>query len=304
MPGHYGQKPALSNKTLAELDVELEERFGKLYGDEDGKKYHQVAKDNGLFDLYLIEEASTEQKSPGRAAADEFQKLRFKPGPNRRTLREHLEKQGLVFDATPRKSGLYEQPTTHKLVYNTQGDGGWDALPINAPITTQRWEGPYEDANTGRLVMYDPASNQTREIPENLQSLNKRPDITKDDVQPLTTITLEDETVVEYYDVGGKIVEYRSKKDDSTQVVDPSKNAVTVDGGVFYNVGPNRYDFVPDKTKPFTPSQSIDVPDLNGTMLQTSPNQWQFVRNTYEPGVKVDPRTGIRFVQDPNGTWR
>ena len=66
MPGHYGQKPALSNKTLAELDVELEERFGKLYGDEDGKKYHQVAKDNGLFDLYLIEEASTEQKSPGR----------------------------------------------------------------------------------------------------------------------------------------------------------------------------------------------------------------------------------------------
>jgi len=168
MPGHYGQKPALSDQTLAQLGVELEDRFGKQYGDEDGKKYHQVEKDNGLFDLYLIGEASTDQRYPGKAAADAYLELRMRPGPNRKNLKKYHEDQGMVFDTTATGASRQARPTTHKLVFNTQGDGGWDVFPIDAPITTQRWEGPYEDANTGRLVMYVPASNQSRVTPENL----------------------------------------------------------------------------------------------------------------------------------------
>ena len=94
MPGHYGQKPALSDQTLAQLGVELEDRFGKQYGDEDGKKYHQVEKDNGLFDLYLIGEASTDQRYPGKAAADAYLELRMRPGPNRKNLKKYHEDQG------------------------------------------------------------------------------------------------------------------------------------------------------------------------------------------------------------------
>ena len=216
-------------------------------------------------------------------------------------LREHYEAKGMVFDKTVTGVSRQARPTTHA-VY-------WNERTQNYQIRSLTAEDPedwdlFQDGD-GNLVFYDKNSAKTQTLPPNLKSLNSRPDVTKADIKLLKTVELGDETRIEFYQVGNKIEQYKVDPRKAAPAVDPSQNQVNVPGyGTFFNVGPNQFDFIPLKDDPFVPNNAINVPELNGTMIQTSPNQWQFVRDSYEPGVKIDQRTGVRFVQDANGTWR
>ena len=216
-------------------------------------------------------------------------------------LREHYEAKGMVFDKTDTGVSRQARPTTHA-VY-------WNERTQNYQIRSLTAEDPedwdlFQDGD-GNLVFYDKNSAKTQTLPPNLKSLNSRPDVTKADIKLLKTVELGDQTRIEFYQVGNKIEQYKVDPRKAAPAVDPSQNQVNVPGyGTFFNVGPNQFDFIPLKDDPFVPNNAINVPELNGTMIQTSPNQWQFVRDSYEPGVKIDQRTGVRFVQDANGTWR
>ena len=70
---------------------------------------------------------------------------------------------------------------------------------------------------------------------------------------------------------------------------DPGEKIELGDGkGDFFYLGDGKYEHVPDVKDPFEftgGSDLIDLPDQNGSLVKTSENQYQFVRDTYEPGV-------------------
>ena len=43
------------------------------------------------------------------------------------------------------------------------------------------------------------------------------------------------------------------------------------------------------------------MPVPGGHLIQTSANQWQFVRQTYQADIWEDPVTGSRFQKDTSG---
>ena len=167
----------------------------------------------------------------------------------------------------------------------------------NADTTSKRYSSPYTDPQDGQLKVYNVNNPVETIILSTGEVKDTRP--SGDRITPIGSTSLGDGSIINFYDVDGKIEKYRSE-----ERVDPAQDQVQVEGGVFYKTAPNKYDFIADPGEPFIPSKAMPVPSLNGTMIQTSPNQWQFVRDTYEPGVKIDQTTGIRFVQDTSGTWR
>jgi hypothetical protein len=74
-------------------------------------------------------------------------------------------------------------------------------------------------------------------------------------------------------------------------------------GGTLIPTGGGRYAYEPPPEAPFTTSPDDVVQVAGGQLVKTSKNQYQFVRDTYDPGVKTDPGTGRQFVQSASGTW-
>jgi len=227
---------------------------------------------------------------------------------NKAKLQEFYEAQGMVFEDVAGSGEGYLKgqfkmaKATHAISFD-QRTQNYQIRPLEGAEPEEDWE-MYQHTD-GSFVLYDKNSAKTQKIPPDLKPLNYRPDVTKADIKLLKTVELGDETRVEFYQVGNKIEQYKVDTRKAAPAIDPSQNQVNVPGyGTFFNVGPNQFDFIPLKDDPFVPNNAINVPDLNGTMIQTSPNQWQFVRDSYEPGVKIDPRTGVKFTQDANGTWR
>ena len=192
-------------------------------------------------------------------------------------------------------------PKTHRAVWNATKQT-YEALPVNGLTTDVQWSRPYENSK-GQLQVMDMNNPENIMVLDDSISLSRTPpDFSQDDTDPVTSLQLADGSTVQYFMVGGKLVQYRSTEKAADDPVDPGTDQIDVKGGTFYKTAPNKYDFVRDPDVPFVPSQERQVP--GGMMIQTSPNQWQFVRDTYEPGVKIDRTTGIRFTQDPTGTWR
>ena len=77
------------------------------------------------------------------------------------------------------------------------------------------------------------------------------------------------------------------------------------DAGRLIPLGGGKYSHEAPAADPFvtSPSDVIPLPDQNGSLIKTSENQYQFVRDTYDPGVKVDDQTGRQFVQSASGNW-
>ena len=76
-------------------------------------------------------------------------------------------------------------------------------------------------------------------------------------------------------------------------------------GGRLIPLGDGRYTYEAPPDAVFTtgPDDVVSLPKQGGSLIKTSKNQYQFVRDTYEPGVKIDPQTGRQFVQSASGTW-
>ena len=76
------------------------------------------------------------------------------------------------------------------------------------------------------------------------------------------------------------------------------------EGGRLIPRGNGTYDYVADPAEPFTtsPSDVIALPNQNGSLIKTSANQYQFVRDTFDPGRKVD-ETGREYLQQIDGSW-
>jgi len=76
-------------------------------------------------------------------------------------------------------------------------------------------------------------------------------------------------------------------------------------GGRLIPLGDGRYTYEAPPDAPFTtgPDDVVPLPKQGGSLIKTSKNQYQFVRDTYEPGVKIDPQTGRQFVQSASGNW-
>ena len=78
-------------------------------------------------------------------------------------------------------------------------------------------------------------------------------------------------------------------------------------GDLIY-LGDGRYEHVPDIDAPFTHKEGdvIKLPDQKGSLIKTSKNQYQFVRDSFTPGVKeYTDEQGITrlFTQSASGTW-
>jgi hypothetical protein len=77
-------------------------------------------------------------------------------------------------------------------------------------------------------------------------------------------------------------------------------------GGRLIPLGDGRYTYEPPEDEPFQTSAAdvIPLPKQGGSLIKTSENQYQFVRDTYEPGVVEDPLApGRKFTQSASGTW-
>jgi len=94
----------------------------------------------------------------------------------------------------------------------------------------------------------------------------------------------------------------------AANVTPTEKDIITFDkedgGGRLIPLGGGKYTYEPPEDEPFTtsPSDVVPLPNQNGSLIKTSANQYQFVRDTFDPGRKVD-ETGREYLQQIDGSW-
>ena len=123
-------------------------------------------------------------------------------------------------------------------------------------------------------------------------------------VEPAGSVTNADKSVTKFYtvtDMKGNT----SMKSVTTPAALTKDDVVPIDGGRLIPRGNGTYDYEADPKTPFVTSilDIVPLPDQGGSLIKTSENQYQFVRDTYEPGVVKDPVTGRYFSQSALGTW-
>jgi len=182
-------------------------------------------------------------------------------------------------------TGNKNDPFNIRLLGNTQG--GTNVLST-----------PFHDTD-GSLWVYDKRNGEKHrltEAPEEGKPTGK-------DIEFLKTEALGDNGsggFIDFYIVDGKIKSYTRSAAET--VIQEGKDKFEVEGGTFYQIAPGRYDFVADPAEKFVPGNTVDVPGV-GKMVQTSPNQYQVIEDTVEPGVVRDPVSGRRFIQRTDGNW-
>jgi hypothetical protein len=106
---------------------------------------------------------------------------------------------------------------------------------------------------------------------------------------------------------GTTSIKYVTTETPDTQ--DIGSNIALGDGkGDLVYLGDGRYEHVPDIEAPFEHKAGdvIPLPSQNGSLIKTSKNQYQFVRESFTPGVmEYTDEQGItrQFTQSASGTW-
>jgi len=94
----------------------------------------------------------------------------------------------------------------------------------------------------------------------------------------------------------------------AANVTPTEKDIITFDkddgGGRLIPLGGGKYTYEPPEDEPFTTKASdvVPLPAQGGSLIKTSANQYQFVRDTFDPGRKVD-ETGREYLQQIDGSW-
>jgi hypothetical protein len=184
---------------------------------------------------------------------------------------------------------------------NRAGYVSWQAKGAGTPAD-ETWT-VYE-ADDGSIFMYD------KEVgPSSRVSIAQASTITPTgpNVEQIGTgIKNPDGSVTKFYSV--KDSEGRTSMQTVKEWDTITKDSVIPleTGGRLIPTGGGRYTYEPPPEAPFTTSPDDVVKVAGGQLVKTSKNQYQFVRDTYDPGVKEhkDSQGNVRqFTQSASGTW-
>ena len=185
----------------------------------------------------------------------------------------------------------------------------WQLKGTDRPAD-QSWT-VYEAAD-GSVFMYDKEVGPTSRVP--LVSAStvtpKGPGVetVKDDKGDPATITNADGSVTTFYtvtDASGR-TSMQKVTIPGTRAAPKESDIVTFgdDGGRLIPLGDGKYTYEAPPDAPFTtgPEDVVQLPNQGGSLIKTSKNQYQFVRDTYTPGRKVDD-SGREYLQQIDGSW-
>ena len=188
----------------------------------------------------------------------------------------------------------------------------WQVLGAEGPAD-QTWT--IYEADDGGLYMYDkevgPSSMETLIEPATVTPTGPGVTEIKNEDGSSTSITNADGSVTKFYsvtDASGRTSMQKVTEPAEREAPKESDIVTFTDaqgGGRLIPLGDGRYTYEPPEDEPFKTSAKdvIPLPKQNGSLIKTSENQYQFVRDTYDPGVKTDPGTGRQFVQSASGNW-
>ena len=101
------------------------------------------------------------------------------------------------------------KPKTHRAVWNATRQT-YEALPVNGLTTDVQWSRVYENSK-GQLQVMDMNNPENIMVLDDSLPLSRTPpDFSQDDTDPVTSLQLADGSTVQYFMVGGKLVQYRS----------------------------------------------------------------------------------------------
>jgi hypothetical protein len=191
-------------------------------------------------------------------------------------------------------------PPTHEVYYSgRKEDPYWIQEVDTGDPDTVSYSAPYTE-NDGSLWVYE-KGNPNKKI-----QLSEAPTAgdppTEEDIKLIKKETLDDGSIVTFYNVGGTIKSYKSS--GAKDVIQEDKDVIDVAGGKLHRTSAGQYTFVKDVDSEFTPGDAVNV--AGGQLIQTSKNQYQFVRATHVPGVMehTDTQGNVRqFSQSASGTW-
>ena len=183
-------------------------------------------------------------------------------------------------------------------IVSSKGELSWQTK-ASKRAADQSWT-VYE-ADDGSVFMYDKEVGPSSRVPI-AQASTITP--TGPGVEPIGKgIKNADGSVTKFYSVTDSQgrTSMQSVKEWDTITKDSAIPLET--GGTLIPTGGGRYAYESPPEAPFTTSPDDVVQVAGGQLVKTSKNQYQFVRDTYDPGVKTDPGTGRQFVQSASGTW-
>ena len=163
------------------------------------------------------------------------------------------------------------------------------------------------EADDGSIFMYDKNVGPSSRVPLVTASTVKP---TAPGVQEAGSITNADDSVTTFYsvtDASGR-TSMQKVTTSAASAAPTEKDIITFDeadgGGRLIPLGGGKYTYEPPEDEPFTTSSSdvVPLPNQNGSLIKTSANQYQFVRDTFDPGRKVDA-TGREYLQQRDGIW-
>ena len=195
------------------------------------------------------------------------------------------------------ESGAWHDPT-HEVFHTGNVNDPFNIREIgNTQGGTNVLSSPYYE-NDGSLWVFNRQTGEKKRLTDAPSS--DKP--TGEDIEFLKTEALDGGKggFIDFFLVDGKVQSYTRSAAET--VIQEGKDKFKAEGGTFYQTSPGRYDFVADPDKEFAPGPMITLPGI-GKMVQTSPNQYQIIEDTVEPGVVRDPISGRRYIQQTDGNW-
>ena len=171
----------------------------------------------------------------------------------------------------------------------------------------QSWD--LRELDDGRIIMWDRESGEKKpmiEAPTTTIPQGATP-ILGPDEKP-STIQNPDGSVTKFYSVTNARGQTSIEAVKEWPRIDETADISLTGGGRLIPLGQGRYTYEPDPAAEFTFDAVEGAGDIitipGGQLIRTSKNQYQFVRDTMEAGVKVDPAYPNRkFLQQPDGSW-
>ena len=198
----------------------------------------------------------------------------------------------------------------HVKVYSGTGDRAgyvsW-AYQGESVDADQSWD--LRELDDGRIIMWDRESGEKKpmiEAPTTTIPQQGATPILGPDEKP-STIQNPDGSVTKFYSVTNARGQTSIEAVKEWPRIDETADISLTGGGRLIPLGQGRYTYEPDPAAEFTFDAAEGAGDIitipGGQLIRTSKNQYQFVRDTMEAGVKIDPGTDREFLQQPDGSW-
>jgi hypothetical protein len=213
----------------------------------------------------------------------------------------------------PQGRGFYEiAPAEYEIIVK---NGLWTFAKVGEKKEADKRYSVQIDRTTGDLIRVDLDAEPVEGVlPSTI--ISKAPDKPKAGWKKIASeepIALGNGKFLHAYEVtdslGNTSTKYVTTEDPDPRTIGGESDIPLGDGkGDLIYLGDGRYEHVPDIDAPFTTTAGdvIKLPDQNGSLIKTSKNQYQFVRDSFTPGVvEYTDAQGItrQFSQSASGTW-